>query len=193
MRHQNSIQIACLSMLILTSIIGFSQEHAAHGDHQDRDKTKKVRCAFDGMPMNMSVMTKAEIKGKTRYFCSSAEVALFKANPDRYLKTIEIGHLTASLNFLTIDEYKKSMGQTASAKNLAGKTHHVSLYMTQHGRDASLGDVVFVLKIDDSDGKQKQVPLIFNKMMKTFDTDLALARNRKAKIRLAIITKPIEM
>ncbi len=85
------------------------------------------------------------------------------------------------------------MGRTASAKKLAGKTHHVSLYLTQHGRDISLGDVVFVLKINDSGDKQKQVPLIFNKMMKTFDTDLALARNRKAKIRLAIITKPIEM
>ena len=193
MRYQNSIQIVCLSMIILTSIIGFSQEHAAHEGHQDRDQTEKVRCAFDGMPMNLSAMTKAEIKGQTRYFCSSAEVMLFKENLDRYLRTIQIGHLTANLNFLTIDEYKKSMGRTASAKKLAGKTHHVSLYLTQHGRDISLGDVVFVLKIDDSGDKQKQVPLIFNKMMKTFDTDLALAKNRKAKIRLAIITKPIEM
>ena len=206
-------------MKTLTSILGFAlavgfllfvssvqaemhaQSHGHAETHQPGDQTKsndKVRCAIDGMMMKASAMTEMTHDGETYYFCNAKQAEMFKAHPDKYLKQISIGPLTLNLNLLTIDEYKEmmqemGMGGMMEMDAMKGKTHRMSVYMTQHRGDIALERVSLALQITDAKGKETAVPLTYNKTMKTYDAFAAVPAGGKHRIRVLITTPEINI
>ncbi len=167
-----------------------------HGEHAKSNK--KVRCAIDGMAMNASVMTEMIHNGETYYFCNAKQAHMFKASPDKYLKQISLGHLTFNLNLLTIDEYKEmmqemGMGGMMKMDVMKGKTHRLSVYMTQHRGDIALEGISLTLQITDAKGKETTVPLIYNKMMKIYDAFAAVPAGGEQRIRILIATPEIKI
>ena len=206
-------------MKTLTSILGFalavgfllfvssvqaemhaqSHEHAETHQHDDQTKSNdKVRCAIDGMMMKASAMTEMTHDGETYYFCNAKQAEMFKAHPDKYLKRISLGHLTLNLNPLTIDEYKEmmqemGMGGMMKMDMMKGKTHRMSVYITQRGDEIALEGISLALQITDAKGKETTVPLTYNKMMKTYDAFATVPAGGKHRIRVLIATPEINI
>ena len=206
-------------MKTLTSILGFAlavgfllfvssvqaemhaqgHEHAETHQHGDQTKSNdKVRCAIDGMMMKASAMTEMTHDGETYYFCNAKQAEMFKAHPDKYLKQISLGHLTLNLNPLTIDEYKEmmqemGMGGMMKMDMMKGKTHRMSIYITQHGDEIALEGISLALQITDAKGNETTVPLTYNKMMKTYDAFAAVPAGGKHRIRVLITTPEINI
>jgi YHS domain-containing protein len=192
-----------LAILILALVVGFlfsvssiqadkrSHDHTEmhhHGEHGS-----KVRCAIDGMMMKASAMTEMTHDGETYYFCNAKQAEMFKAHPDKYLKQISIGPLTLNLNLLTIDEYKEmmqemGMGGMMKMDMMKGKTHRMSVYITQGRDEIALEGISLALQITDAKGKETTMPLTYNKMMKTYDAFAAVPAGGKHRIRVLITT-----
>jgi YHS domain-containing protein len=201
-------------MKTLTSILGFAlavgflllvssiqaemheqgHEHAKTHQHGDQTKSNdKVRCAIEGMMMKASAMTEMTHDGETYYFCNAKQAEMFKAHPDKYLKQISIGPLTLNLNLLTIDEYKEmmqemGMGGMMKMDMMKGKTHRMSVYITQGRDEIALEGISLALQITDAKGKETTMPLTYNKMMKTYDAFAAVPAGGKHRIRVLITT-----
>jgi len=175
-----------------------AHKHEQPGHETHHAAEDKVRCAFDGMMMKASAMTKITHKGKTFYFCNQKQADMFKANPKKYLKQIPLGHLTFNLNVLSVDEYKEmmtdmGMGSMIKMDAMKGKTHHISVYLTQHNQDIKLDDVELALQITNDSGKATTVPLKYNKMMKTYDAYVAMPSGGKYKIQVIITTSEVSV
>ena len=201
-------------MKTLTSILGFAlaggflllvssiqaemheqgHEHAKTHQHGDQTKSNdKVRCAIEGMMMKASAMTEMTHDGETYYFCNAKQAEMFKAHPDKYLKQISLGSLTLNLNILTIDEYKEmmqemGMGGMMKMDMMKGKTHRMSVYITQGRDEIALEGISLALQITDAKGKETTVPLTYNKMMKTYDAFAAVPAGGKHRVRVLITT-----
>lgn len=169
-----------------------------HQHDKDAKSNIKVRCAVDGMMMKASAMTEMTHDGKTYYFCNPKQAKMFMAHPDKYLKQISLGPLTLNFNLLTIDEYKEIMremgiGGMMKMDVMKGKTHRMSVYMTQCRDGIALEGISFTLQITDANGKETTVPLTYNKMMKAFDAFAALPSGGKHRIRVLIATPEINI
>ena len=107
-------------------------------------------------------MTEMTHDGETYYFCNAKQAEMFKAHPDHYLKRIPLGSLTFNLNLLTIEEYKEmmqgmGMGGMMKMDMMKGKTHRMSVYMTQDHGDVTLEGISLALQITDAKGKETTV------------------------------------
>ena len=181
-----------------------SHGHDHHADmHQHGEHTKKSdkeRCAMFGMMMKASAMTEMSHDGKTYYFCNAKQAEMFKADPGKYLKQVSLGHATVNLNVLTIDEYKEmmqdmGMGGMMKMDAMKGKTHRMSVYITQHDHDHDrpLEGAYLALKITESNGKKTTVPLSYNKMMKTYDAFAAVTAGGTLRVQMVITTPEINI
>ena len=174
-------------------------KHAQMHQHdEDAKSNKKVRCAVDGMMMKASAMMEMSHDGKTYYFCNAKQAKMFMAHPDKYLKQISFGPLTLNFNLVTIDEYKEmmremGMGGMMKMDVMKGKTHRLSVYMTQRRDGIALEGISFALQITDANGKETTVPLTYNKMMKAFDAFAAVPSGGKYRIRVLIATPEINI
>jgi YHS domain-containing protein len=205
---------ATLTLLIFALASGFlffvtalnaekdEHDHGHAETHQHADEAKssdKVRCAIDGMMMKASAMIEAKHDGKTHYFCNHKQAEMFKAHPDSYLKQIPFGHLTFNLNVLTIDEYGEMMTDMGMGKMLKmhppadGKTHHLSVYLTQHDQDINIDNVELALQITDAKGKTMTLPLKYNGMLKTYHVYAELPAGEKNKIAVVITTPKVSV
>lgn len=176
-----------------------SHEHTQTHQHDQQTKgNNKVRCAVDGMMMKASAMTEMEHGEETYYFCNAKQAEMFKAHPGKYLKQISLGHLTLNLNLLSIKEYQEmmhhmGMGRMMQMDTMKGKTHRLSVYMTQHRDDITLEGISLALQIADAKGKETIVPLTYNKMMKAFGAFAAMPAGSKYRIRVLITTPEINI
>ena len=174
-------------------------EHAQTHQHDQQTKdNNKVRCAVDGMMMKASAMTKMEHGEETYYFCNAKQAEMFKAHPGKYLKQISLGPLTLNLNLLSIEEYKAmmqhmGMGGMMQMDAMKGKTHRLSVYMTQHRGDITLEGISLTLQIIDAQGKETTVPLTYNKMMKAYDAFATVPAGSRYQIRVLITTPEIDI
>ena len=189
----------CVGFLFsVSSIQANKHEHAEHRHGENANKSDKVRCAIDGMMMKSSAMTEMSHDGETYYFCNAKQAEMFKSHPDKYLKQISLGHLTLNLNLLTIDEYKEmmqemGMGGMMKMDVMKEKTHRLSVYMTQHRGDIALEGISLALQITGAKGKETTVPLIYNKMMKTYDAFAAVPAGGEQRIRILVATPEIKI
>ena len=167
-----------------------------HGEHTK--KSDKARCAIFGMVMKKSAMTELTHDGKTYYFCNAKQAEMFKVQPEKYLKQILLGDLTVNLNVLTVDEYKElmrdlGMGGMMKMEAMAGKTHRMSVYVTQQRQDLPLKGISLALQIADANGKKTTMPLTYNKMMKTYDTFAAVSAGGTHRVRILIKTPGVNI
>ena len=169
-----------------------------HKHDEGAKKSKKVRCAVDGMMMKASAMTEMTHDGETYYFCNAKQAEMFMAQPETYLRRISIGPLTLNFNIVPIDEFNEmmqemGMGGMIKMDMMKGKTHRVSVYMAQRGDGIVLETISFALHISDSGGKETTVPLTYNKMMKAYDAFAAVPSGEKHRIRVLISTPEINI
>jgi YHS domain-containing protein len=190
----SGLSILSVALLIFIVSLLAEEEHAHDADH-DKATNDKARCAVDGMMMKPSAMTKITLEGRTYYFCNQKQAQMFKANPDKYLKMIPFGHLTFNLNLMAVDEYKEMMNGMGMGnmkmEALAGKTHRVSVYLTQHSQDVSIANIELALQITDAAGNQTTAPLAYNKMMKVYDGFVAIRSG--GKIGIVVTTPSVEV
>ena len=172
-------------------------EHVQTHQHDQQIKgNDKVRCAVDGMMMKASAMTAMKHGEETYYFCNAKQAEMFKAHPSKYLKKISLGHLTLNLNLLSIEAYKAmmqhmGMGGMMKMDAMKGKTHRLSVYVTQRHGDITLEGISLALQITDAKGKETIVPLTYNKMMKAYDAFTAVPAS--GQIRVLITTPEINI
>lgn len=174
-----------------------SEVHHQH-DSEHAKKSSKARCAIFGMVMKKSAMTELTHDGKTYYFCNAKQAGMFKVQPEKYLKQILLGNLTVNLNVLTVDEYKElmrdiGMGGMMKMEAMAGKTHRMSVYVTQQRQDLPLEGISLALQIADANGKKTTMPLTYNKMMKTYDTFAAVPAGGTHQVRILIATPGVNI
>ncbi len=196
-----------VGLLVSTSSIQADKRSHGHDHHADMHhhgehakKSGKARCAIVGMMMKASAMTEMSLDGKTYYFCNAKQAEMFKVHPDKYLKQTSLGHATVNLNVLTIDEYKEimqdlGMGGMMKMDAMKGKTHRMSVYITQQNKDHGqpLEGAYLALKITESNGKKTTVPLSYNKMMKTYDAFAAVPADATLRVQMVITTPEINV
>ena len=85
------------------------------------------------------------------------------------------------------------MGGMMKMDAMKGKTHHFSVYTTQHTRDIALEGVSLALQVTDSKGKETIAPLTYNKMMKTYDAFASIPVDGTHQVRILVTTSGIKV
>ncbi|MCG9132234.1 hypothetical protein J5I95_11180, partial [Candidatus Poribacteria bacterium] len=182
--------------VLLLSIFSINAEdaHKKHGEHQHGEHATaddKVRCAVDGMLMKPAAMVKVEQDGQAYYFCNDMQAKMFKANPDKFLQTVSLGNLTFDLNVLTVDAYKgmmshMGMGGMIKADEIKGKTHYISVYLTQDHAEIALGDVKLAIQITNTEGETKMALLKYSKMTHTYAGFIVMPEGTEHEVRVRV-------
>ena len=188
---------------LLLSIFSINAEdaHKKHGEHQHGEHASaddKVRCAVDGMMMKPAAMVKVEQDGKAYYFCNNMQAKMFKANPDKFLQTVSLGNLTFDLNVLTVDAYKgmmsyMGMGGMIKADEIKGKTHYISVYLTQDHAEIALGDVKLAIQITNTEGETKMALLKYSKMTHTYAGFIVMPKGTEHEVRVRVTSPAVKI
>ncbi len=193
-----AITTALLFSILSTKAEDAHKNDEAHDHGNDKVTDEKVRCAIDGMMMKALSMVKVEHDGKAYYFCNSMQVKMFKANPEKYLQTISLGHLIFDLNLLTIDEYREMMTHMKmegmiKADEIKGKTHYFSIYPMQNHEEIALGDVKLVLQVTNAEGKTKMALLKYSKMTRTYEGFIDMPKGEKHEVRIRVTSPAVKI
>ncbi len=158
----------------------------------------KARCPIDGMKMKASGMVKVEHDDADLYFCGKQQADMFLKDPTRYYKTIGLGDLVVHMSVLTTDEYvammkSMGMGRMVDAANLAGTTHHVTVWVTEGDMEPALDGAGLALHVVGPDGAMSATALKRNKMMKTYDAAITAPGDGEQKVAVVITTPPVSL
>lgn len=170
---------------------GHASPPAMHSD-------MKARCAIDGMKMKASGMVKVELDDSDLHFCNQQQADMFLADPSRHYKTAKVGELVVHMSVLTTDEYvammdTMGMARMVDAAKLAGKTHHVTAWVTEGDTEPALDGVELALNAIGADGAISTTALTYNKMMKTYDAAIAAQGDGEHEVAVVITTPPVSL